>query len=361
MKTTATKRTVTLVLALILIVSAFPLSASAASSWPTLTSSSPCVMISPGQISVYRDSGLTTRGTCSPARSYNSYIDMGDDLRLLEVSSNSLSIKVDFPTPQGRKQGFVQTSTLLGVSEPSQVVTSKAKVTTYQYASTEKTYGAVYVGDTVFMCGTTKGGYVLVIYNISGGYKAGFVLKSDWEKIVGDSQNASVVNTTEASVRSRFDAIGNGTLRYDSNTVMTIGARFTGSRDGEQCKGYAKNVFYMCFGITPGSTQPRNQGLNYLLTSTSGITKLGSVTNMTTSGISALFANARPGDFVQMRRNHGGSHSAIVYGVTSNGVTFLEANLDNQNTVYLRTYTWADLCSKNAAMTVYTATNYQLR
>lgn len=196
MKTNATKRTVTLVLALILIVSAFPLSASAASSWPTLTSSSPCVMISPGQISVYRDSGLTTRGTCSPARCYNSHIDMGDDLRLLEVSSNSLSIKVDFPTSQGRKQGFVQTSTLLGVSEPSQVVTSKAKVTTYQYASTEKTYGAVYVGDTVYKCGTTKSGYVLVIYNVSGGYKAGFVLKSDWEKIVGDSQNASAVPQT---------------------------------------------------------------------------------------------------------------------------------------------------------------------
>ena len=181
-----------------------------------------------------------------------------------------------------------------------------------------------------------------------------------WTLNRSNAQKFCFIQSSNA-VRSRLDAIGNGTLRYNSSTVMKIGFKFTGTRSSEQCKGYAKNVFYMCFGITPGSTQSRDKGLNHLLNSTTGMTKLGSVTNMTNSNISALFSKARPGDFVQMRRSHGGSHSAIVYSVTSSGVTFLEANLDGNNTVYLRTYTWADLCSKNAKMSVYTATYYQLK
>lgn len=180
---------------------------------------------------------------------------------------------------------------------------------------------------------------------------------STWERlnirIVGDQ--------TQEAVRSRMDAIANGSLSYNSSTVMRVGSRFTGYRASEQCKGYAKNVFYLCFGITPGSTQSKNAGLNYLLSSTKGMTKLGSVTSMTASNISGLFANARPGDFVQMRRSHGGSHSAIVYSVSASGVTFLEANLDGKNTVSMNYYTWSTLCSKNAAMSVYTASNYTLK
>lgn len=188
MKTT--KRICSLLLVMVLLFSALPLTTFAASAWPNVTSSRTCAMISPGQIPVYRDSGLTTRGTCSPARSYNSYIDEGDDIYFLEITANY--IKANFPTSQGRKIGYIKTSTILGVNSPSQVVTSKAKVTTYQYASAERTYGYVAVNDTVYKCGTTKSGYVLVIYNVSGGYKAGFITKSDWEKIAnGSSQNSS--------------------------------------------------------------------------------------------------------------------------------------------------------------------------
>lgn len=187
MKTT--KRICSLLLVVVLLLSALPLTTFAASTWPSVTSSRMCAMISPGQIPVYRDSGLTTRGTCSPARSYNSYIDKWDDIYFLEITANY--IKVNFPTSQGRKIGYIKTSTVLGVSAPSEVVTSRAKVTTYQYASTERTYGYVAVNDTVYKCGTTKSGYVLVIYNVSGGYKAGFITKSDWERVKGSSTNTS--------------------------------------------------------------------------------------------------------------------------------------------------------------------------
>lgn len=179
---------------------------------------------------------------------------------------------------------------------------------------------------------------------------------STWERL-----NIRIVpGKIEQAVQSRLDEIANGSRSYNSSTVMQVGKTFTGYRASEQCKGYAKNVFYLCFKIQPGSTQDRAKGLNYLLNSTTGMTKLGSVTNKNTSDLEALFAKARPGDFVQMRRSHGGSHSAIVYNVTAQGVTFLEANLDNKNTVSMNHYTWADL-AKNAAMGVYTASNYQLK
>lgn len=178
---------------------------------------------------------------------------------------------------------------------------------------------------------------------------------STWERLT----IRIVFTKEEQAVQNRLDSIANGTLTYNASTVMKVGSKFTGYRAGEQCKGYAKNVFYLCFGITPGSTQPRNNGVNYLLYETKGMTRLGSVTTKSESDLANLFAKARPGDFVQIRRSGGGSHSAIVYSVTSTGVTFLEANLDWDNTVSKNTYTWADL-KKNAAMSVYTASNYQL-
>ena len=362
MKTSVTKRVFTMLLALVLMLSAIPavsLTAHAASAWPSFSSSSYCEYISPGKISVYRDSNLQTPGTCSPAKSYNASVAKNDKVFILKVTENYTQLS--YPTSSGRRIGYVKTSTLFGVKSPTETVSCKSKVTTYTGASTASRSGSTAVGDTVVKLGTTKTGFVLIMYTAKSGsrsMKAAFVTKSDYEKIKG---NSTTSNTTSSAVRNRLDAIGNGSLRYDSNTVMKIGAKFTGTRAGEQCKGYAKNVFYLCFGITPGSTQSRDKGLNYLINSTTGMTKLGSVTNMTQTNIASLFAKARPGDFVQMRRSHGGSHSAIVYSVTSSGVTFLEANLDNQNTVYLRTYSWADLCNKNAAMSVYTATNYNLK
>ena len=188
-------------MALVLLLSAIPMmTASAANAWPNVTSSNTCAMISPAQIFVYRDSSLTTRGTCSPARSYNSYIDKGDDLRFLEITANY--IKVNFPTSQGRKVGYINTSAILGVTTPSEVVTSKAKVTTYQFTSTENPYGYIAVNDVVYKCGTTTSGFVLTIYPVSGGYKAGFVLKSDWDKIVGSQSTSTVQPMSYALYRS---------------------------------------------------------------------------------------------------------------------------------------------------------------
>ena len=119
------------------------------------------------------------------------------------------------------------------------------------------------------------------------------------------------------------------------------------------------NVFYICFKVTPGSTQAKPN--NYKLAATSGMRLIGSSGSITASSAKSIFSGARPGDFVQIRRKHTGSHSAIVYSVSSDGVTFIEANMDGRNTVSKRYYTWANLSSSNAGMSVYTATSYSLK
>ena len=95
---------------------------------------------------------------------------------------------------------------------------------------------------------------------------------------------------------------------------------------------------------------PNNYLIKYSGTNTSYV---GSVTSMSTSSVKTLFSKARPGDFVQMRRKHTGSHSAIIYSVASTGVTFYEANIDGKNGIVKKTYTWSELCRANAAMSLY--------
>lgn len=180
-------RVCALLMAAILIISILPANAFAAAPWPTLSASRYCEMISPGQIPVYRYPSLTTRGTASPARSYNSYVSKNDKIYIYEITDDYT--KLSLPTSSGRKIGYVKTSTLLGVSTPTEVVTSRAKITTYQYASTSTPYGFIAANDTVYKLGTTKSGYVLVLYNAASGsraYKAGFITKADYERMAGD-------------------------------------------------------------------------------------------------------------------------------------------------------------------------------
>ena len=166
--------------------------------------------------------------------------------------------------------------------------------------------------------------------------------------------------SSESSVQSRLNKIAKGSIKYNSFTVLKVGRRFTGTRSSEECKGYAKNVFYLLFKVTPGRTASKPN--NHKLYSYSGMKQVATDGSLTEKDAKKMFAKARPGDFVQMRRRSGGgSHSAIVYSVNSNGVTFLEANIDGRNTIFKNTYTWKKLANKNIKMTVYTSSNYKLK
>ncbi len=361
MKATLTRISAFL-LVLALMVTMFP-TASAATTWPGLSTSGYCEMVAPFQMEVYQDNALTIRGTTSPRKSYNASVYQNDVIRIYEITQNYTVLA--YPTSSGLRVGRVRTSALFGVSSPIEAIRSAARVTTYKNSSTASPYGYIDAGDLIYKLGITRSGFILVIYPATSGsrqYKAAYIPKADYERLTGSSNGADV----SVTVQQRLNEILLGKQKYNSYTQMTVNKRFTGTRSAEQCKGYAKNVFEMVFGITAGSTLSYPN--NYLLCNTVGMTCTGSVTAMTEANLRNLFTAARRGDFVQMRRTHGGSHSAIVYSLNDtngdgilDGVTFLEANLDGKNTVYLRHYTWSDLCSKNSAMSVYTASNYNVR
>ncbi|MGM9594361.1 MAG: hypothetical protein ACI3U8_08395 [Candidatus Onthomonas sp.] len=342
------KRILSLFLAVITIMGLFVVPASAVD-LPAVSSSKyiSCYTLSTsGKVYAYKEDELKNKT--------GGYIDCStDECRIIEFSGTA--VRVSYPVSGGRKTAWFDheafTKRDWAVRGPQSKMTATKQITTYkrQSCSSDVKYGYISKGDVIYV-NKEYDDVTQVIYPTGSTYKMAWVLTSD---LYGTQ------NSTEAAVQARLDKIANGTLKYNSDTVLQVGKTFVGYRENEQCKGYAKDVFELCFGITPGSTQAKPN--NHLLNSTSGMTKVGSVTSMTNSNVKALFSKARPGDFVQIRRSHGGSHSAIVYSVSSDGVTFLEANLDGKNTIYKKTYTWSSLCSSNAKMSVYTATNYKLK
>lgn len=161
--------------------------------------------------------------------------------------------------------------------------------------------------------------------------------------------------TTQDEVRALMDDIAAGKRSVDSSTKMAVGQKFTGTNSGAQCKGYAVNVWKILWDIHPGSTQDKPK--NYLLNNPNTVKRVGTLTAMNQTAVKNLFQASRAGDFVQIRRSHGGSHSAVIYSVGNDSVTMLEANMDGANGVSMGTYTWAQLC-KNAGISVYTCASY---
>ena len=94
------KKIISIALILVVIVSAFStITASAATiTFPGISESAYCEFTATKTIPVYRDSSCTTRGTSSPAQSYNAEIWNGDVCQMI-----SLTMK---HSPQQRLRGI---------------------------------------------------------------------------------------------------------------------------------------------------------------------------------------------------------------------------------------------------------------
>ena len=66
---------------------------------------------------------------------------------------------------------------------------------------------------------------------------------------------------------------------------------------------------------------------------------------LTESKAREIFKDAQSGDFVQMRRENGGPHSAILTRKNDQGVWFLEANYDGHNSIKENFYTYDELAN----------------
>lgn len=177
------KRLSSLLLIALLLVPMLATTAQAATGWPSLSKSKYCEFTAAKQISVYRNSSCTTRGTSSPAKSYNAYISRNDVCRILEITSSY--VKLQYPTSSGYRTGYIKRNAILGVSAPTALETSRGKVTTYKTAG-GSSYGYVAKNDKVYVCGES-GNYTAVIYPAKSGnraYKLGYVKTSQYKSTI---------------------------------------------------------------------------------------------------------------------------------------------------------------------------------
>lgn len=193
---------------------------------------------------------------------------------------------------------------------------------------------------------------------------------TDGTKIIAHSYNGSKAQQyalkdisapapAPSPITQRLNAMINGS--YGSNTYKT-GTRYAGAYSSEQCKGFAKKVHMVLFGYNIGSTKskPNNYQINIVSKNTSLVGSLTSLASKSDGSVRNLFASARPGDFIQVRRSHGGSHSMIFLSADANGVSVYECNVDGRNGIRTATYSWNKFRSDNTAVSVYTARNYYL-
>lgn len=320
-------------------------------SLPSISKGAPLITYtynSSGKVYAYTSSDLKTKT--------GGYIACAtDECKIISISGNALQVM--YPVSNGTKTAWFSRDAftyrnLKGDAAQSKFK-AKASVTTYKWKGKTDKFGSVAVGDECYLLrGNEKSDWVQIIYPVSGGHKMGWVKGSDYALMLGISGTGNVQNPSN-SYTAKLDSMMNGS---SYNGAYKVNTKYTGEYADQQCKGFARSVHKKLFGYSVSSTQSKPN--NYLLYSNANTKLVGSVTSLNSENTKQLFSQARPGDFVQIRRTHGGSHSAIVYSVSSSGITFYEANIDGKNGIYKKDYTWSDLCAKNSAMSLYTAKNY---
>lgn len=166
-----TKKIISIALTIIMSLSLLSISASAAS-YPSLSKNNYCEFTAAKNINVYTSSNTNTRGTSSPSKSYNAYIEKGDICYIYKITSKY--IYLSYPVGNSRREGYIRTSDLLGGNiSPSSSFTANKKVTTYKYNGGGKT-GYYCAGDKAYVL---SGNYYNVIYEAKSnkrGYKLAF-------------------------------------------------------------------------------------------------------------------------------------------------------------------------------------------
>lgn len=340
------KKKISLVLAFVLMLSTiFSINVLASESKPYY-----CYTLSTGNVPVYKETSLKTK--------YGTIYGSSDEIQVININGSVANVKYPVTNKSGKitgyKKGYVNKNVITkgNLSKDNTLIAPK-KITSYRRKDGKVSYGYISKGDKVWLL-TTSGGYTQVLYPISKGYKIAWVKTNDLNNTSQNNKTDSNSNTTSNNYKEALDKMMNGT---SYNGAYKLNTKYKGEYASEQCKGFAKSIHKKLFGYNIGST--KNKPNNHLINYNSKNSKLvGSIKSMSTTSAKKLFTKAKAGDFVQMRRKHGGSHSAIVYATSSTGITFYEANIDGKNGIVKKTYTWKNLCSSNAAMALYSAKNY---
>lgn len=219
------KRMIAMLLTLVLCIGAIPFGgikvSAASASWPSLSESAYCEFKATKTIYVYRNTS-GTRGTSSPAKSYNAYIETGDVCKIISINASHALVK--YPVGSAYRIGYIKMSDLFTVSAPTSCVTAKGKATTY-VSPGGSSYGYTEAGDKVYTCGTS-GNYTLIIYSAksnSRAYKIAYVTNNDLQsKITSDKSNTTSSKTTTITSNTKSSSSTNVSNTW--TTTVTINA-----------------------------------------------------------------------------------------------------------------------------------------
>lgn len=161
------KRTISIMLTLVLMLSTVLNVAVSAASYPSLSASSYCEFTAAKKMTVYVDSNFSKPGTSNPYKKYDAYIAKNDVCYIYKITSSYAH--VNYPTSSGRKTGYIKTKDLLGDTiNPKNSFNAKNKVTTLKYKNGATT-GYYEPGDTVY---NISGVNYNVIYTAKSGKRA---------------------------------------------------------------------------------------------------------------------------------------------------------------------------------------------
>ncbi len=249
------RRVLSLMLTALTLFSILPLQPALADSWPSLSESAYCEFAASKSFNAYCDSSLTTRGTCSPARSYGAAVYRGDKCRIYQIVNTNV-LKIAYPTSSGHRSAYVHLSDVFPSSSVQATTKARGKVTVYTVPG-GSSYGYTESGDTVWKIGVT-GNYTAIIYQAKSGnraYKYGWVKTSQYNSLLRQSTGSTSSSSASSATSSTWDSrigktvasIKNGSsYTYCYNSSGNISAR--GGYYG-QCTWYALGRFREVTGI----------------------------------------------------------------------------------------------------------------
>ena len=143
-----------------------------------------------------------------------------------------------------------------------------------------------------------------------------------------------------------------------------VGKTWTGGsigRNSNESRDFASFIFDQMNNIGDiGYIGNQNRGYNFRINVNANFVGMrGSNQFLTNYNARSLFSNAQIGDFVQVRRNNGDSHSTIFTEINAERVQLMKINAPDQNGSYvynrvnLTYYSYEQLASNNSSMSIY--------
>ena len=227
------RKVITMVMAVLMLVCSLCVVApaqevQAAENWPSVSAKAYCEFKAKGTIYVYKDTGCKTRGTSSPNKTYNAYIEKNDSCRIIKFTSGYL--QVSYPTSSGYRTGYIKTKDLFGsVTAPSEKRTSSGTASAYAWPGSASNRWCIEKNDVVYKL-FNSGSYTAIIYTAKSGqraYKFGYVKTTDYTKYcgvvpTGISISPNGVTLTPSSSSKQFNATVTPSNAANKSVTWTI-------------------------------------------------------------------------------------------------------------------------------------------